>query len=145
MDPSSSLYSAGGRELPLLLPWNRFFWEAGADGRLRISRCAGCRRFVHPPLPRCPSCHGATAPEPVSGRARVAAVTVNEHAWSELPTPYVVAIVELEEDAAVRLTTNLVDCDPGQARIGLAVEVAFARTGDVWLPLFRPADAESAD
>jgi uncharacterized OB-fold protein len=127
-----------------LLPWNRFFWEAGAEGQIRIRRCGGCRRFVHPPGPRCPSCGGATAPEAVSGRGRVAALTVNEHAWGNLPVPYVVAIVELEEDPSVRLTTNLIGCDPGQARIGLAVEAAFARAGDVWLPLFRPAGTGKA-
>jgi uncharacterized OB-fold protein len=139
MDRRSSPGSADGRELPLLLPWNRFFWEAGADDRLLIRRCRDCRSYVHPPVPRCPSCGGEPVPEAVSGRGRVAAVTVNEHSWGALPAPYVVAIVELEEDPSVRLTTNLVSCDLEQAQIGLLVEVTFTHAGDVWLPLFRPA------
>jgi uncharacterized OB-fold protein len=133
---------ASARDLPWVLPWTRFFWESGADGRLRIRRCLECRRFVHPPTPRCPFCGAATAPEAVSGRGRVAAVTVNTQPWGSLSPPYVVTIVELEDDPSVRLTTNLVDCDPALAQIGLAVQVSFFPVGDVWLPLFRPGPEE---
>ena len=42
--------------LPLLDDENRFFWTSGADGRLRFLRCQACGYYLHPPLPRCPTC-----------------------------------------------------------------------------------------
>ena len=79
----------------------------------------------------------------VSGKATLAGFTVN-HRFSlpGLPAPYVVAQVAIAEDPRVRLTTNIVDCDPDQLELGQQVEVVFEQIEDVWLPLFRPsADA----
>jgi acetyl-CoA acetyltransferase len=73
----------------------------------------------------------------VSGRATVVGFTVNAHPW--LPSfdpPYVIANVALEEDATVRLTTNIVGCEPDEVRIGQEVAVRFEQHADVWLPLF---------
>jgi len=67
---------------------------------------------------------------------------VNHYPWLETkPPPYVVAIVELDDEPAVRLTTNVVDCPIDEVRIGLPVEVTFERRDDVWIPLFRPVRA----
>jgi hypothetical protein len=38
----------------------------------------------------------------------------------------------------VRLTTNIVGCEPAEVRVGLPVEVAFRQAGPAWLPVFRP-------
>lgn len=129
-----------GRILPVLTEENDFFWTSGADGRLRFLRCTDCRSIVHPPAPVCPQCWSRTlAPSPVSGRGTVASFTVNHHPW--LPgydPPYVVALVEIEEDQGVRVMTNIVECAPEDVSIGMAVEVMFEHHEDVWLPLFRP-------
>jgi len=46
-------------------------------------------------------------------------------------------VVELEE--GVRMTTNIVDCDPAEVSIGMAVEAVFRRvTEDYTLVEFRP-------
>jgi uncharacterized OB-fold protein len=129
--------------LPTLTPQNEFFWTAGADGVLRIQRCADCGRYQHPPTPICRVCRSrAIAPEAVSGRAVVEAYTVNHQQWDpDLAPPYVVAIVSLEEDDAVRLTTNIVDCDADAVAIGMPVQVAFRAVEDVWLPVFAPRGA----
>src|SRR5690606_3660409 len=42
-----------------------------------------------------------------------------------------------------RLTTNIVDADPDELTLGMAVEVVFQQEQDVWLPLFRPAADQS--
>jgi acetyl-CoA acetyltransferase len=95
---------------------------------------------VHPPTPVCPACGSrSSAPVVVSGRATVVALTVNRHQW--LPSfepPYVIAIVALAEDPRVRLTTNIVGCDPDDVGIGQEVRVRFERQDDVWIPLFEP-------
>ena len=50
--------------------------------------------------------------------------------------PYVVAIVEIDEDPSIRLTTNIVGCEPEDVEIGMPVRVVFehhaADDGDVW-------------
>jgi uncharacterized OB-fold protein len=38
----------------------------------------------------------------------------------------------------VRLTTNIVDVDPDDVRVGMAVEVVFEDHAPVFVPLFRP-------
>ena len=127
------------RVLPRLDDTNRFFWTSGADGRLRFLRCGDCRRYVHPPVPRCSYCLGASlSPEVVSGRAVVHSFTVNHQQWIPGSDPYVIGLVTIDEQDDVRLTTNLVDCDPDDVHIGMAVSVTFEEAEDVWLPLFAP-------
>jgi acetyl-CoA acetyltransferase/uncharacterized OB-fold protein len=138
---------APGRPLPLLTPDNEFIWTAGADGTLRLQECVDCRALIHPPAPVCRYCrsHHLGVRE-VSGSAILAGFTVN-HRFSlpGLPAPYVVAQVAIAEDPRVRLTTNIVGCDPDQLELGQRVEVVFEHIEDIWLPLFRPAvDTEPA-
>jgi uncharacterized OB-fold protein len=66
--------------------------------------------------------------------------TINRQAWTtELVEPYVVAIVELAEQANLRLLSNIVGCDPDQVAIDMPVAVTFAQFEDVWIPLFERA------
>jgi acetyl-CoA acetyltransferase/uncharacterized OB-fold protein len=134
------------RPLPELTPANEWFWKSGADGRLRIQRCEDCAQLVHPPVPICPSCRSRSwSPAEVSGRATVIGFTVNAHPW--LPgfdPPYVIANVALAEDPKVRLTTNIVGCQPSEVRIGQEVSVRFEAAEDVWIPLFAPTGAADA-
>ena len=52
--------------------------------------------------------------------------------------PYVLALVELEE--GVRMFTNIVDCNPRDVHIGMAVEVTFqTATPQITIPYFKPA------
>ena len=128
------------RVLPRLDETNRFFWTSGEDGRLRFLRCQACHHYVHPPVPRCPYClDGPLAPEAVSGRGVVHSFTVNYQQWIPGSDPYVIGLVTIDEQDDVRLTTNLVDCPADEVAVGMAVEVVFEHSDDVWLPLFRPA------
>ncbi|MFD9279312.1 OB-fold domain-containing protein [Streptomyces mirabilis] len=130
-----------GRPLPVITEENEFFWTSGADGRLRLTECESCSALLHPPQPVCRYCRGhETGVRAVSGYATLIGFTVN-HRFSApgMPAPYVVAQVALEEDTRVRLTTNLVECDPDELELGMRLEVVFERVEDVWLPLFRPA------
>jgi uncharacterized OB-fold protein len=131
------------RPYPELDEANRFFWTSGAEGVLRFLRCGSCRSWLHPPAPYCRACLSQDlAPEPVSGRATVEAYTVNHHPWHpSFPPPYAVAIVSMEEDPGVRLTTNIVGCPAEDVRVGLAVQVTFRQQGPAWLPLFEPRRA----
>jgi acetyl-CoA acetyltransferase/uncharacterized OB-fold protein len=128
------------RPLPELTPANEWFWTSGKDGCLRIQACDDCGKLVHPPTPICPFCRSRSwSPSEVSGRGTVVGFTVNAHPW--LPgfdPPYVIANVALADDYGVRLTTNIVSCEPDEVHIGQVVSVAFEQHEDVWIPLFEP-------
>src|SRR4029079_9279473 len=55
-----------------------------------------------------------------------------------LPTPYVIAVISLAEDPEVRVTTNVVGCDPDAVHVGQEMRVCFEQHDDVWLPFFEP-------
>jgi acetyl-CoA acetyltransferase/uncharacterized OB-fold protein len=128
------------RPLPQITPENEFFWTSGADGVLRFRQCAECGALQHPPGPICRTCGSDDLNiTPVAGSGVVVGYTVNEHPWSPaFPPPYVVAIVAIDEDPRVRLTTNLVDVDLTEVAVGQQVEVQFEHVEDVWLPVFSP-------
>jgi uncharacterized protein len=78
----------------------------------------------------------------VSGRGAVYTYTVNRREWSPgVAVPYVIAIVRLDEQSDLRLMTNIVGCPPDDVAIDMPVEVEFREQGDVFAPVFRPAEA----
>jgi len=126
---------------------SRAFWGGGERGQLMIHRCHACGGWFHPPAPACYRCRSTDVrPEPASGRATVVAFTINEHQWlASFPPPYVIAIVELADDPSVRLTTNIVGCEPAAVHIGMSVEVEFDQAAaDVWVPIFHPVVPQAA-
>ncbi len=132
------------RLLPALEAETRFFWQSGADGRLRILRCGRCAHYQHPPWPRCPRCGSEElAPSVVSGRGRVKTFTVNVQPWARgLEAPFVFAAVELDEQPELYVFTNIV-APADRVVSGMRVEVTFEQREDVYLPLFRPVDDAS--
>jgi len=132
------------RKLPELEPQTAFFWTSGAEGVLRIQRCAACGRWQHPPQPRCFACYSTdVAPQPVSGRGVVKTFTANRQAWTAATAePFVFAAIELEEQAELYVLSNI--SGPIDAvRSGMPVEVFFKRQEDIWIPLFALAEAQS--
>jgi uncharacterized OB-fold protein len=126
--------------LPAITPENAFFWRAGAAGVLRFMRCQACGHYIHPPLPICPLCKcREVRDEPVSGKGSVLTFTINRQVWERgLEAPYVIAIVGIDEQSGLRLTTNIVNCGSDAVFIGMRVRVLFDHREDVWLPLFEP-------
>lgn len=137
------------RILPRVTDQNRHFWTGGEQGELRFLCCNVCGKLIHPPVRLCPDDLSTDVePAAVSGRATIATYTINHQPWMPGPElPYVVAIVEIEEDPSVRLTTNVIDCAPEEVRVGMPVEVVFEKHPDgedaVWIPLFRPQRTEA--
>jgi uncharacterized protein len=125
---------------PATGPDTRFFWDGVQAGELRIQRCAECGALRHPPGPMCPACH-ATKRDHVTaaGRGVVHSYVVHHHPpVPGLTPPYVVALVELEE--GVRMVGNLLGCAPGEAYVGMPVELTFQRMDEeLTLPQWRPA------
>ncbi len=125
------------RILPQLSATNRPYWTGGAAGQLLVERCTACRTWQHPPTGTCEQCGGDAVAEPVSGRGTVFTFTVNHQQYHpDVPPPYVIAVVELVEQADLRVPTNIVDCDPDHVRIGAPVQVCFEQHDDVFVPVF---------
>jgi len=126
------------------------FWEGLRAGRLCMQRCRACLRWQFPPLLRCGECGGAIEWAAVSGRGRIWSMT--EIHPPVLPafapfTPYLVAVVALEEAETVRMVGNLIrePADPinrvrlGEVMIGQPVEAVIeALSGGVYWPRWRP-------
>jgi uncharacterized OB-fold protein len=128
------------RMVPELTDANRPFWNGGERGELVLPRCERCDRWLDPGSERCDRCERTPVQAMTSGRGTVFAHTVNAQAWNpDLPVPYVVALVELDEQADLRLPTNIVGCEPDEVRTGMAVRVLFEHQGEAWVPLFEPA------
>ena len=131
------------RMLPTLTDHNRAFWTGGGNGELLIPWCEHCQLWVLPPGADCRDCGGALDTRPVSGRGTVFTYTVNYQPFlPAVPVPYVIAIVQLDEQSDLRIAANIVDCEPDSVHIGLPVEVRFERhdVGDdrVYVPVFAP-------
>ena len=128
------------RLLPKLDDLNHDFWTGGEHGELRFWRCQDCGYWLHPPGVRCPQCLSKNLKvEATSGDATLHTFTVNHQPWyPNLDPPYVIAIVELPEQAGLRLTTGIVGCEPDAVEIGMPLHVVFEQYDDVWLPFFGP-------
>ena len=123
------------------------FWKGGEQGQLLIQYCQACRHWNHPATPLCPQCHSRDlSNKPVSGRGTVYSFTINVQGWN--PTfehPYVIAVIELDEQPDLRLVSNVYGCKPEDVHIGMPVEVFFEPWEEIWLPLFRvPGSADNA-
>lgn len=131
------------KPIPLPDPETQPFWDAAADGVLKIQRCADCGRHNFYPRLVCPSCMSeAMVWQPVSGRARIYSLTVVHRAGPAFreDLPYVVALVDLEEGP--RMMTRILTDNPQAARIGDDVAVEFCPQGDgPPLPFFRVTPA----
>jgi uncharacterized OB-fold protein len=117
------------------------FWQAAAEHRLVVQRCTDCDHQRHPPAPVCPECRSSNADwNELSGRGELYTYTVVHRAIAlgqELP--FVIAVVSLEGAGGVRIISNLVDANPGELEVGMAVELVWEdMSEDLAIPRFRP-------
>lgn len=120
---------------------SRPYWEGCRAGELRLQQCTGCERFQFYPRIVCSHCGADDLQwQAVSGAGTIASFTVVRRGLSAAyEAPYVVALVDLAE--GVRMMSGVVDCDPGQVRVGAAVAVRFEDWGgEHRLPVFTLAE-----
>jgi uncharacterized OB-fold protein len=121
---------------------NQPFFEGARTDELRMQCCSDCNGWMYPVKQRCQHC-GSTdlVWRAVSGRGTVyshARLHRVYHPRHEGRLPLIVAWIDLEE--GVRMPSNLVDCDPTDAKAGMAVQVTFEQFPDGGvIPVFRPA------
>lgn len=119
-------------------PTTEAFWAACAQHRLIVQRCVTCGTHQHYPRPYCLTCDGREmAWVEASGRGVIHALTVMRlPVIPELPPPYLLALVDLDE--GLRMLTNI---DGLAARIGDRVTLKWRDRPDGLppLPVFRVA------
>ena len=119
------------------------YWEACNRDELVMQRCRGCSRLRWLPGPFCPDCGSTEAVwERLSGRGRITTWTVVTHPVHPAAVdrvPYLVAEIELEEQADLRMIAGLVEIDADAVEFDLSVEVVYTRhPSGQKLPMFRP-------
>lgn len=97
--------------------------------RLVGSSCENCRTDYFPTRKLCPTCRrkGKIAPKQFSGKGKVYSFTEMSSGpvGFELETPYVLAIIELEEGP--KLTAQVVGISEKDIKIGDGVEMVFRK------------------
>lgn len=130
---------------PLTAP----FFAGAARHELAIPRCTACEKWVWYPEAACPTCGCALEWRPTSGRGRLFSWAVVQRpflpAFAEM-TPFVTALVALEEAPEVRIVTYIVDTDPRLLTADLSLNVTFRPLSfptvpdrSVVVPMFVPA------
>ena len=130
------------KTLPFIDEETRPWWEALQRHELYVQRCRDCGDLRYHPRAQCTSCLSPrTEWVRCSGRGKVYTFTAtyqNQGAGFRESLPYIMAWVELDE--GVKMLTNLVECRPEEAKIGMPVEVVYEDvTPQVTLAKFRPA------
>lgn len=144
MPPTETPTEATPKPLPLADETTAPYWDAARERRLVVQHCDSCARYLHLPVDACPACGASELSwKQMSGRATLYSYTVMHDAPAPGfadHLPYIVAVAELEEQGNLLITTNLVDADPTDLRIGLPLEVTFEELGlDDVVPQFRRA------
>jgi uncharacterized OB-fold protein len=136
------------RPLPAATPETAEFWEGARRNELRIQRCRSCAKAYFFPRPFCPHCASKDVEWfTASGKGRLYSYVINHrpaYGFDDI-TPYVIAVVELDEGP--RMMTNIVGVEPvaGNLPPDLPVEVVWERQNDeITLPLFRPQPDSAA-
>lgn len=115
------------------------FWEGCKEGKFLLQKCDDCGKVIYYPRALCPACMSSSISWiPSAGKGEVYTFSVHHRGPTKgFKTPYVVALIDLEE--GVRVMSNVVGCDPNDVRIGMKVEVVFEQlTDEIFLPKFKP-------
>lgn len=117
----------------ILDPGTTLFWSAAAEGRLLVQRCRVCGHHQLYPRPFCMACDSTDlAWDEAAGLGTVySCVTVHLSVRDDLPPPYTVGLVEIDEGP--RLLARM----PATAAIGDRVAARWQRPdGDARPVLF---------
>lgn len=128
-----------GVPVPVPSATSQPFWDGCNDDRLMYQRCGACGRALFNPTPMCRQCGSRELTwEQSSGAGTVYSYSaVTRSAGPGYRTPYVVAIVDLDE--GYQILTNIVGCDHDDVFVGQQVDVEFHQIAENFkLHYFRP-------
>lgn len=125
--------------LPEIDAVNEAYWTGGGEGKVMLSHCPDCERFIHPPERICPYCLGRdVAPRAVPGEATVYSFTINHQPWlPDMEVPFAIVVADIDAAPGVRITARLATDDLDGVAIGQKLAMDFEQVEDVRLPFFR--------
>jgi uncharacterized protein len=96
---------------------------------------------MQPPLERCRKCNATTSYQPISGNGKVYSFIVQHRPVTVgyIDTvPYVVAIIEFDEQKDLRLPGRIIDVPHGEVKVGMRVAARLEKLpgGDFVVPVF---------
>lgn len=116
------------------MPTARFWRENPSRYNLKASRCGVCGRVSFPPRSICPVCHrksiGKMEEIKLKGEGEVYSFSVVHDAplQFDIIKPYVIAMVRMDE--GIMLTSQIIDCEPSEVRIGMKVHTTLRKLGE---------------
>jgi len=109
----------------------RFWREIPQRYNLIGNKCGSCKKVNFPPRESCPICRRKSIDKmeniKLSGKGKVITYTIIHVAPEQFEgqVPYPIAIIELDEGP--RITSQIVDCDIKDVKIGMKVEATFRK------------------
>jgi len=109
----------------------RFWREIHSRYNIIGSRCGVCGTIDFPPRTVCPHCRrksiGKMEEIPFSGTGTIVSYSIVHEALEsfELQVPYPIAMIKLDEGPM--LTAQIVNCEPGEVKMGAKVKSVFRK------------------
>lgn len=117
---------------------SKHYWQGLRDGKLLIQKCDVCATHRHPPQPMCERCQSLNWSSTESnGKGTIHSFTVMH--YPEIPPfdyPNAIVLVDLNE--GVRITSQLAGVEPDEIKIGSAVTAHITEVQEgLSLPIFK--------
>jgi hypothetical protein len=120
-------------------PDSASFWDATRDRQLTYQVCRNCASTVFYPRRHCTHCtSGALESRKSAGRGTIYSFTIirrSGHPYFRERTPYVVALVDLDE--GFRMLTEVLSDDPSDVAVGQRVRLDWEPYEELNVPVFR--------
>lgn len=122
------------------------YWDGAAAGELRYQRCAACGHVQRIPRSLCEQCQGDRLDWKQSERQGIVLTFTTVHraplpAFKEM-TPYVIAIVDMDE--GFRVMANAALRDTSDLAIGARVRIGFRDVHGMALPVVEAIGEDAA-
>lgn len=111
------------------------FWDACNERRLIVQNCSACNRKQYPPQEACAQCGSKDKLEWIetSGRGRINGYSVMYDSRIkplQADQPFNIAVIELEEDPAIKFLSHLPGEPVDNVPVGAAAQVEFQDVGE---------------
>lgn len=111
------------------------FWDALKEKRLIVQNCSACNRRQYPPQETCAQCGKADNLGwlQTSGRGKINGYSVmydSRVGPLQADQPFNIAVIELEDDPAIKFLSHLPGVPVEQVPVGASVVVDFQDVGE---------------
>jgi len=137
--------------IPVADETSRPYWEALKSRKLLVQRCAECRQLQFPPGSSCEACASTRLSfEEMSGKGTVFSFTETvsgaRHPYFQAISPYLVGMVQLDEQEGLVFASNFPGSAYDDMTIGAPVEVEYQEIAEgVVIPQFRICAADQSE